>query len=136
MSVRSTDSKVPRFYQYVKRYTTETNAFAANQVVYWQDLDDFIVTADVATGIGTSDNPLPAGVALGAYPGAGKYGFIQVDGICEAWCQHRACQATLLGTSAPGPLGGCGVTETMTSWRSRRFSQVVVGEGRFRPATA
>lgn len=81
LSVKTTDGKVPRFYQYVKRYTTETNAAAAGAVAYWQDIDDFVVTADVATALGGTTNPVVAGVWLGTSPAAGKYGFIQVGGL-------------------------------------------------------
>jgi hypothetical protein len=84
MSVRSTDSKVPRFYQYVQRNTTETAAAAAGQVAYWLDLDDFIVTPDSARAIGGTTNPTVAGCWLGTSPAAGKYGFIQVEGLATA----------------------------------------------------
>jgi hypothetical protein len=83
MTVRSSDNKLPRWYQYVKRYTTETNAFAAGVPVYWQDVDDFVVTADSATAIGTTPNALVAGVALGTSPAAGKYGFVEVGGLAS-----------------------------------------------------
>ncbi len=81
MTVRSTDGKAPRWYQYVKRYTTEANSAAAGSVAYWQDLDDFIVTADITDAIGGATNPLVAGVWLGAAPSASQYGFIQVGGL-------------------------------------------------------
>jgi hypothetical protein len=78
---RDSGGKQPQFFQYVQRYTTETAAFAAGKPVYWQDLDDFVVTADSATALGTSDNPVVAGFALGTSPAAGKFGFIQVGSI-------------------------------------------------------
>lgn len=83
MSSRKTDGKVPKFYQYVQRYTTEANTAAAGLVAYWQDLDDFVVTADITDALGGTTNPVVAGVFLGASPAAGKYGFIQVGGIAE-----------------------------------------------------
>lgn len=81
LSVKSTDEKTPRFYQYVKRYTTETLGALANAPAFWQDVDDFIVTADTGTAIGGATNPVVAGVWLGTSPAAGKYGFIQVGGL-------------------------------------------------------
>jgi hypothetical protein len=81
LSVKTTDGKTPRFYQYVKRYTTETLAAAANAPAFWQDVDDFVVTADTGTAIGGATNPVLAGVWLGTSPAAGKYGFIQVGGL-------------------------------------------------------
>jgi hypothetical protein len=81
MSVRSTDSKVPRFYQYVLRSTTETAAAAAGGPAYWADLDDFVVTPDSARSLGGTTTPTVAGVWLGTSPAAGKYGFIQIDGV-------------------------------------------------------
>lgn len=81
MTVRTTDGKAPRFYQYVQRYTTEANSAAAGSVAYWQDLDDFIVTADITDALGTTTSPVVAGVFLGTAPSAGQYGFIQVAGL-------------------------------------------------------
>lgn len=83
LSVKTTDGKLPRFYQYVQRYTTETNAAAAGQLAFWQDIDDFVVTADSATAIGGTTNPVVAGVWLGTKPAAGKYGFVQVQGVAS-----------------------------------------------------
>ena len=101
MSVRSTDGKVPRFYQYVVRYATETNATpSAGLVAYWQDLDDFVITADSATAIGGTTNPIVAGVFLGTAPSAGKYGFIQVGGIATAAVTGTANAGDLLVPSA------------------------------------
>ena len=81
LSAASTDGKVPRFYQYVKRYTTETLGALAGAPAYWQDCDDFVVTADTATALGGTTNPVVAGVWLGTKPAAGYYGFIQVGGL-------------------------------------------------------
>lgn len=81
LSAKTTDGKTPRFYQYVKRYTTETLGALANAPAFWQDVDDFVVTADTGTAIGAATNPVVAGVWLGTSPAAGKYGFIQVGGI-------------------------------------------------------
>jgi hypothetical protein len=81
MSIRSTDTKVPRFYQYVLRSTTETAAAAAGGPAYWADFDDFIVTPDSARSLGGTTTPTVAGVWLGTSPAAGKYGFIEVDGL-------------------------------------------------------
>lgn len=83
MSSRKSDSKVPRFYQYVQRYTTETSPAKAGGTAFWLDLDDFVVTPDSARAIGGTTQPLVAGVFLGTSPAAGKYGFVQVDGIAS-----------------------------------------------------
>jgi hypothetical protein len=84
MSARTSDGKVPRFYQYVKRYTTETRtAPVAGTAAFWQDVDDFVVTADSATALGGTTNAMVAGVWLGTKPSAGQYGFIQVGGLAN-----------------------------------------------------
>src|SRR3990172_5070101 len=83
MSVRSTDGKVPRFYQYVQRYTTDSATAAAGAPAYWVDLDAFQVSAESTDAIGGTTNPVVAGVWLGASPAAGYHGFIQVGGIAE-----------------------------------------------------
>ena len=77
------DTKVPRFYQYVQRYTTDSETTVLGAPAYWVDLDDFIVSAEQTDAFGGTTNPTVAGVFLGAYPAAGKYGFIQVGGIAE-----------------------------------------------------
>lgn len=74
---------VPIEVQKVKRYTTDTVTSADGGLAYWQDLDNVVVTADVATALGGSANPLVAGVFRGAHPTAGKYGLIQIGGIAK-----------------------------------------------------
>lgn len=96
MSVKSTDNKVPRFYQYVQRYTTETAAAANGQQAYWQDIDDFVVTADSATAIGGTTNPLVAGVWLGTSPAAGKYGYVQCAGVATVKVTDTVAAGDLL----------------------------------------
>lgn len=83
LSIKSTDGKVPRFYQYVQRYTTDSATAVSGHPAYWVDLDDFIVSAESTDGFGGTTNPVMAGVFLGASPAAGKYGFIQVGGIAS-----------------------------------------------------
>ena len=68
-------------YQYVQRATAATAGMVKGNVVFWADVDDFIVTDIPASSIGGAANNLPAGLALGTLPAAGKYGFIQVAGI-------------------------------------------------------
>lgn len=116
MSIRSTDGKVPRFYQYVKRYATETAALAAGTPAYWQDLDDFVITADSASAIGSTTNALVAGAALGAYPAAGKYGFIEVAGIASV---------AVTGTAGAGDLlvpAGSQFTAVLTVTQTQAFA--------------
>ncbi len=61
-------------YQYVKFYVSQSGTTVVGGPVYWQDTDNFIVTADVPTnGAGF------AGVAL-AVVTKGNYGWIQVAG--------------------------------------------------------
>ncbi len=63
-------------YQYVKFYVSQSGTTVAGGPVYWQDRDNFIVTADVPTnGAGF------AGVALNVVT-KGNYGWIQVQGKC------------------------------------------------------
>lgn len=66
-------------YQYVQFYVSQSGTTVAGGPVYWQDPDNFIVTADVPTaGVGF------AGVALKTVT-KGNYGWILVDG--KAACQ-------------------------------------------------
>lgn len=80
---RDNGQKQPQFFQYVQRYTTDSETLVAGHPVYWVDLDDFIVSGESTDGLGGTTNPIVAGVALGASPAAGKYGFIQVGGIAS-----------------------------------------------------
>ena len=82
LSVKDADGKDPAFYQYVKRYATQTyiTTCATGEVCYWQDLDDFVVSAESTDAFGGTTNPIVAGVWLGVYPAAGDYGFVQVGG--------------------------------------------------------
>lgn len=80
---RDNGQKQPQFFQYVQRYTTDSETLVAGHPVYWQDLDDFVVSGESTDAIGGTTNPLVAGVALGASPAAGYYGFIQVGGIAS-----------------------------------------------------
>jgi hypothetical protein len=69
--------KQARQYRYVKRYATDSVTWATGQIVFWQDVDDAVVTGDTA-------NEVPgvyAGVALGTLPAAGSYGFVQEAGV-------------------------------------------------------
>lgn len=78
---RDNGGKQPQFFQYVQRYTTDSETLVAGHPVYWVDLDDFVVSGESTDAIGDVTNPVVAGVALGAYPSAGQYGFIAVGGI-------------------------------------------------------
>ncbi len=78
-----TAGKDVAFYQYVQRYTTDAETMVAGVPLFWVDLDDFQVSAESTDAFGGTTNPVVAGVALGAYPAAGKYGFIQVGGLAE-----------------------------------------------------
>jgi len=80
LSAKSADGKVPAFYQYVQRYTTDSETTVAGAPAYWVDFDDFIVSAESTDAL---SQPTVAGVFLGAYPAAGLYGFIQVGGLAE-----------------------------------------------------
>lgn len=67
--------------QSVKRYATDTVTVAAGSVAFWQDTDNFVVTAEPANAVGGTTAPLLAGVFGGSKPSAGSYGFIQIGGI-------------------------------------------------------
>lgn len=79
-------------YQYVQFYAGQSGTTVAGGPVYWQDPDNFVVTADVPTsGLGF------AGVALNV-PTKGNYAWILVAGKC-------ACQPldnTTVGSPAIG----------------------------------
>ena len=78
---RDNGQKQPQFFQYVQRYTTDSETLVAGHPVYWVDLDDFVVSGESTDALGGVTNPVVAGVALGASPAAGYYGFIGVGGI-------------------------------------------------------
>jgi len=80
---RDNGQKQPQFFQYIQRYTTDSETLVAGHPVYWTDIDDFVVSGESTDAIGGVTNPLVAGVALGASPAAGYYGFIQVAGIAS-----------------------------------------------------
>jgi hypothetical protein len=80
---RDNGQKQPQFFQYVQRYTTDSETLVAGHPVYWTDLDDFIVSGESTDAVGGVTNPIVAGVALGSLPAAGYYGFIQVGGIAS-----------------------------------------------------
>ncbi len=63
-------------YQYVLFYVSQSGTTVAGGPVYWQDQDNFVVTADVPTGV-----PGFAGVAINV-PTKGNYGWILVNGKC------------------------------------------------------
>lgn len=61
-------------YKYVKFYVSQSGTTVVGGPVYWQDADNFVVTADVPTnGAGF------AGVAI-SVPTKGNYAWIQVSG--------------------------------------------------------
>jgi hypothetical protein len=61
-------------YQYVQFYASQSGTTVAQGPMYWQDPDNFVVTADVPTnGAGF------AGIALNVVT-KGNYGWIQVSG--------------------------------------------------------
>ncbi len=66
-------------YQYVQFKTGQTGTTVKGGPMYWDDADNFIVTADVPTGV-----PGFAGVALNVVT-KGNYGWILTEGICQ--CQ-------------------------------------------------
>lgn len=66
-------------YQYVRFYGSQSGTTVKGGPVYWQDPDNFVVTADVPSGaLGF------AGVALNVVT-KGNYGWILVEGKCQ--CQ-------------------------------------------------
>lgn len=78
LALTDTSGTVPTLYggkyQYVRFYTSQSGTTIAGGPMYWQDRDNFVVTADVPTnGAGF------AGMALNVVT-KGNYGFIQVSG--------------------------------------------------------
>lgn len=72
----------PKIFQVVKRDAADATTMTIGVPVYWLDrsvaANRFTVTADMSAGGGLGH---VAGVALGAFPAAGKYGIIQVGGL-------------------------------------------------------
>lgn len=62
-------------YQYVKFKAGTTTAPARGQVVFWDDIDNYVVTPDATA---TNDSQI-AGIVLNAVT-KGNYGFIQIAG--------------------------------------------------------
>lgn len=75
-------------YQYVKFYVSQSGTTKKGGPVYWQDTDNFIVTADVPTGA-----PGFAGVALSVVT-KGNCGFILVEGKVQAQPLDNTTKAT------------------------------------------
>lgn len=67
--------------QAVKRYATDTVSISAGDAAFWQDSDEFVVTAEPGNAIGGTTAPLLAGVFGGSSLAAGSEGFIQVGGV-------------------------------------------------------
>ena len=83
--IRAGAGKATQFYQYVKRYLTDSATVAAGDLAYWQDVDDFVVSAESTDAVGGTTDPLVAGIFVGAaVPVKGEYGYIQVGGRADA----------------------------------------------------
>lgn len=84
-------------YQYVQFYVSQSGTTVKNGPVYWQDPDNFIVTADVPAGfLGYAGNAINVVTK-------GNYGFIQIEG--KANCQPL--DNTTKGTPAIGDVMVC-----------------------------
>ncbi len=79
-------------YQYVQFYGSQSGTTKKGGPVYWQDPDNYVVTADVPTGA-----PGFAGVAI-SVPTKGNYAIILIEGKCQ--CQPL--DNTTKGTPAIG----------------------------------
>lgn len=112
---RDSPYKQPQFFQYVQRYTTDSETLVLGHPVYWVDLDDFIVSGESTDGLGGTTNPIVAGVALGAYPSAGQYGFIQVGGMAEVAVTGTVLAGDRLNVSDNDQLAGNSWAVTITS---------------------
>src|SRR5688572_23090194 len=51
--------------QAVKRYATDTVSIVTGDAAFWQDTDNFVVTAEFASAVGATTAPLLAGVFIG-----------------------------------------------------------------------
>lgn len=89
----------PIAVQAVKRYTTDTvTSPKVGALAYWQDLDNYVVTGDIALAIGGSTSPLVAGVFGSTNLSWGSYGFIQVGGVAPLLMNDStACAAGKVG---------------------------------------
>ena len=76
-------------YQYVKFLATSSTANIAGGIVFWQDIDNFVVTPDVPL----STQGLIAGIGL-AVTVKGDYGFIQVAGLAEVLFKSSITKTT------------------------------------------
>jgi hypothetical protein len=77
------------YYQYVKFKAGTTNANARGQIVYWDDVDDYIVTPDAP-----ADARDIAGVTLNAVT-KGNYGWIQVAGLAGCLMRSSVTSTTI-----------------------------------------
>jgi hypothetical protein len=87
-------------YKYVKFLLTQSGTTIKGGPVYWTDPDNFVVSADVATGA-----PGFAGVALNVVT-KGNYGWILIEGKCE-------CQPLDNTTKTTPAIGDTMVTATI-----------------------
>lgn len=71
----------PKVVQFIKRYASDTTTMVAGDAAYWQDMDNFVVTGEIANAVGGTTAGLVAGVFGSASPSAASYGFVQVAGV-------------------------------------------------------
>lgn len=76
-------------YQYVKFLSTAVGANIRGGIVFWSDIDNFVVTPDVTL----ATQGLIAGVSL-AVDVAGDYSFIQVAGLAEVLFKSSITKTT------------------------------------------
>lgn len=89
MSDSSVGTLYAGFYQYVQFKSGSTAANARGQLVFWSDMDNFIVTPDVTAGT----MGLVAGVTLNVVT-KGYYGWMQVGGKATVKCAAAVTDTT------------------------------------------
>lgn len=88
LSYTATGTLYAGTYQYVRFYASQSGTTVVGGPVYWQDPDNFVVTADAATsGLGF------AGVAL-CVVDKGNYGWILVSGKCQCLALDNTTKAS------------------------------------------
>jgi hypothetical protein len=103
------NSDAPIQLQKVFRLAADSGTPAAGNLVYWQDRDNYVVSADVTDAIGAETNPFIAGTWLGTGPNAGYYGIIQIGGPVAEFNLAGS------GTNAAGDALVSGATDLATS---------------------
>jgi len=119
LSKTSTGTLRAGYYQFVKFKAGTTASNAVGQVVYWDDIDDYVVTPDAP-----ADARPIAGITLNAVT-KGRYGWIQIDGLATCLCDSSVTSTTIgnpvFVKDDSNKVDGLAIATTWTGGHQTRF---------------